>query len=89
MIKLTEKPHLIFLLAIPFIMFFGVLSGDAVLDINLHDTYFVISYLHLAMLISVLFVIIGIGYWVVQKAKRAPSNKLNCVLVRLTIICTL
>jgi len=72
--KLVEKPYLIFLLAIPMIMLVGILSGDAVLDLNVHDTYFVIAYLHLTMLISILFGIIGIGYWIMQKANRKLSK---------------
>ncbi|SHG48530.1 cbb3-type cytochrome c oxidase subunit I [Flagellimonas flava] len=83
--KLIEKPHLIFLLSIPIIMLIGILSGDSVLDINVHDTYFVIAYLHLAILISILFGIIGIGYWIMQKANRKLSKWLNLIHVVLTV----
>ncbi|WP_299365896.1 cbb3-type cytochrome c oxidase subunit I [Winogradskyella sp.] len=82
--KLIEKPHLIFLLAIPIIMLIGILSGDSVLDINVHDTYFVIAYLHLAILISILFGIIGIGYWIMKKADRKLSKWLNWIHIGLT-----
>ncbi len=82
--KLIEKPHLIFLPAIPIIVLIGILSGDTVLDINVHDTYYVIPYLHLAMLISILFGIIGIGYWIMQKADRKLSEWLNWIHIGLT-----
>jgi len=82
--RLIEKPHLIFLLAIPVIMLIGTLSGDAVLDINVHDTYYVIAYLHLAILISILFGIIGIGYWIMLKAGRKLSKLLNWTHIGLT-----
>ncbi|WP_299523685.1 cbb3-type cytochrome c oxidase subunit I [Winogradskyella sp.] len=82
--KLIEKPHLIFLLVIPIIMLIGILSGDSVLDINVHDTYFVIAYLHLAILISILFGIIGIGYWIMKKANRKLSKWLNWTHIGLT-----
>ncbi|MDC8001962.1 cbb3-type cytochrome c oxidase subunit I [Aequorivita todarodis] len=81
---LTNKPHLIFLLAIPIIMLIGILSGDAVLDINVHDTYYVIAYLHLTTLISILFGIIGIGYWIMIKADRKLSKWLNWTHIGLT-----
>ncbi|MBX2829059.1 MAG: cbb3-type cytochrome c oxidase subunit I [Flavobacteriaceae bacterium] len=81
---LIEKPYLIFLLSIPIIMLIGILSGDAVLDINVHDTYFVIAYLHLALMISVLFGIIGIGYWIMQKVDRKLSMWLNWTHIGLT-----
>lgn len=82
--KLIEKPHLIFLLAIPIIMLIGVLSEDAILDINIHDTYYVIAYLYIAILISILFGIIGIGYWIMHKADRKLSKWLNSIHIGLT-----
>ncbi|NQY31447.1 MAG: cbb3-type cytochrome c oxidase subunit I [Flavobacteriaceae bacterium] len=82
--RLIEKPHLIFLLSIPIIMLIGILSGDAMLDINVHDTYYVIAYLHLAILISVLFGIIGIGYWIMRKLGRKLSKWLNRTHIGLT-----
>nr|WP_246073353.1 cbb3-type cytochrome c oxidase subunit I [Formosa sediminum] len=54
-------------------MLIGILSGDAVLDINVHDTYYVISHFHIATLISILFGIIEIGYWIMNKANRKLS----------------
>ena len=82
--QLIKNPHLIFLLAIPIIMLIGLLSGDAELDINVHDTYYVIAYLHLAILISILFGIIGIGYWFMLKANRQLSKWLNLTHIGLT-----
>ena len=82
--KLVEKPHLAFLLAIPVLMLIGILSENAVLDINVHDTYYVIPYLHLAILISILFGIIGMGYWIMQKAERKLSKWLNWTHLGLT-----
>ena len=82
--KLIEKPHLIFLLSIPIIILIGILRGDAVLDINVHDTYYIIAYLHLAILISILFGIIGLGYWIMLKAKRKLSKWLTLLHVTLT-----
>ncbi|WMI68261.1 hypothetical protein [Mangrovimonas sp. YM274] len=83
--KLIEKPHLIFFLAIPIIMLIGMLSGDAVLDINVHDTYYVIAYLYLSILISILFGIIGTGYWIMLKANRKLSKWLNLIHITLSI----
>jgi len=82
--KLIEKPQLIFLFAIPIIMLIGILSGDAVLDINLHDTYYVIAWNQLALISSILFGIIGIGYWMMQKGNRKLSKSLNWIHFGLT-----
>lgn len=65
-------------------MLIGILSGDAVLDINVHDTYYVIAYLHLAILISIFFGIIGIGYWIMLKVDRKLSKWLNWTHIGLT-----
>ncbi len=82
--KLVEKPHLAFLLAIPILMLIGILRGNATLDINVHDTFYVIAYLHLATLISILFGIIGMGYWIMLKSDRKLSKWLNGTHIGLT-----
>jgi heme/copper-type cytochrome/quinol oxidase subunit 1 len=81
---LTDKPHLIFFITIPIIMLIGILSGDSVLDINVHDTYYVITHFHLAILISILFGIIGVGYWIIKKAYGKLSKWLNWIHIGLT-----
>ncbi len=65
-------------------MLIGILSRDAALDINVHDTYYIIAHLHLAILASILFGIIGFGYWIMQKADRKLSKRLNWTHVGLT-----
>lgn len=81
---LTKKPNLIFLLAIPIILMIGILKGDATIDINVHDTYYIIAYLHFTILISIFFGIMGIGYWLMQKANIKLSKWLIWVHVSLT-----
>ncbi len=65
-------------------MIIGFISGEAVLDINVHDTYFEIAYIHLTTLISILFGIIGLGYWIMLKANRKLSKWLNWTHIGLT-----
>lgn len=79
-----DKPHLIFLLAIPIILLIGYLSGDATLDIYIRDTYYVIKYIQLTVLISLLFTLIGIGYWIMEKADKKLSKWLSRTHVGLT-----
>lgn len=65
-------------------MLVGVFSGKARLVINIHDTYYVIAYMHIAILISILFGIIGLGYWAMQKANKRLSKWLNRIHLGLT-----
>ena len=52
---------------------------DSIIDINVHDTYFVISNLHLAILVSMFILLQGILYLIVEKTKL----KLNSLLTKL------
>ena len=52
---------------------------DSIIDINMHDTYFVISNLHLSILVSIFVLLQGILYLIVEKTKL----KLNSLLTKL------
>ncbi|GGW76627.1 hypothetical protein GCM10008085_29740 [Winogradskyella epiphytica] len=82
---LTDKPYRIFWLSIPIIILIGFLSGTEPLDINVHDTYYVIEHGIFSILISIIFGIIGFGYWIMQKANRRLSKWLNLTHIVLTI----
>ena len=80
---LTKRPHIVFLVfaVITFILGFNANGG---IDINIHDTYFVMSNYHFATLISILFGIIGLIYWIVKKVNGNLSKRLNLIHVALT-----
>jgi len=80
--RLIEKPYLLFILSIPIILFSGFLIGDETININIYDTYYVIEYIHLTTLISILFGIIGLGYWIMKNKKL--SKRLNLIHITLT-----
>jgi cytochrome c oxidase subunit 1 len=75
--QVFDKPQLIFFSLIPIIILSGLLSGGSALDLNIHNTYFVISYFHLAVLISILFGLFGLGYWFVDLANFKLNKRLN------------
>ena len=50
----------------------GIFNPDQTLDINIHDTYFVIASLHMAIVLFVFYFINGLAYWSVQKILRKP-----------------
>lgn len=84
MSRITNKPHLIFWLSIPLIMLSGFVSSIENLVINKYDTYYVFSLTDLNILISILFAIIGLGYWIMIKANRKLSKWLNLTHIALT-----
>jgi len=59
-------------------------NANGGIDINIHDTYFVMSNYHFATLISILFGIIGLIYWIVKKVNGNLSKRLNLIHVTLT-----
>ena len=55
-------------------------SSDTSLDLNFHDTYYVITNSDISILLSVCYSLLGIGYWLVQKVlKRKLINYLTLI----------
>ena len=75
--NLIQKPHFIFLIAIPIVLLIGRWTRNDMMDINVHDTYFIISYVDLEILISSIFGIFALGYWILNKTGVRLSKKLN------------
>ena len=84
MSRIINKPHLIFWISIPIIILIGLLNRNEILDVNIHDTYFVFSKTDLTIVISILFTIIGLGYWIMLKANRKLTKWLNLTHIVLT-----
>lgn len=84
MLNPTNKPHYIFFIAIPVIILIGLLKRETAMDINLHNTYYVISHFNIALLGAIVLGFIGFGYWSVQKANRKLSKKMNNIHIVMT-----
>jgi heme/copper-type cytochrome/quinol oxidase subunit 1 len=84
--KITQAPHFMFWILIPIILLIGLLKPDKTLDINIHETYIIIALLHLAVLTSIIFGILGLGYWVVIKLNRRLVNWLTIIHLIITVI---
>ena len=83
--KLIDQPHLIFFLVIPVVLLVGHVNMKSLVDINIHDTYFIVSYFHLVVLLSIFFGIIGILYLMMQKAQRRLFKWLTNLHIIMTI----
>ncbi|TDQ06578.1 cytochrome c oxidase subunit 1 [Pedobacter metabolipauper] len=66
----------------------GLFLGNASLDINLHDTYFVVAHFHLVMGSAAIFgMLAGVYHWYPKMFGRMMSNKLGYLHFWLTFIC--
>ncbi len=65
----------------------GIILADAALDINLHDTYFVVAHFHIVMgLSAVLAMFAGVYHWYPKLFGRMMNKKLGYVHFWLTFI---
>lgn len=84
MSRILNRPYLIFWMSLPILLLFGLSNRNEIITINIHDTYYVFSRIDLTFVISILFVIIGIGYWLMLKTNKKLSKWLNLIHMTLT-----
>jgi cytochrome c oxidase subunit 1 len=66
----------------------GIFLGNASLDINLHDTYFVVAHFHLVMGSAAIFgMLAGVYHWFPKMFGRMMSAKLGYLHFWTTFIC--
>ncbi|GGW29772.1 cytochrome c oxidase subunit I [Arenibacter certesii] len=67
----------------------GIILGDSTLDINVHDTYFVIAHFHLVMGISALYgMFAGIYHWFPKMFGRMMNKNMGYVHFWVTAVCS-
>ncbi len=65
----------------------GIILGDSALDINIHDTYFVVAHFHIVMGSSAIFgMFAGIYHWFPRMFGRMMNRKLGYLHFWLTIL---
>lgn len=72
MILKNIKTYHLFYLAAFLNLLIGIKSfyEDTTLDINVHDTYYVISHLDIAIVLCMMYFLQGFCYWLVQKVMK-------------------
>ncbi|HTM98882.1 MAG TPA: cbb3-type cytochrome c oxidase subunit I, partial [Pedobacter sp.] len=66
----------------------GIWLGNAALDINLHDTYFVVAHFHLVMGSAAIFgMLAGVYHWFPRMFGRLMDKKLGYLHFWVTFIC--
>jgi heme/copper-type cytochrome/quinol oxidase subunit 1 len=80
-IKFLKNPVVYYWFGIPFVGIFGVFKREelknSVDDINIHDTYFVATQDHLTLIYSFFLAILGLIYFLCQRAKLPLHQMLS------------
>src|SRR5689334_15340965 len=89
--NIVMSPAILF--AIGLVSFFisggltGIILGDSALDINLHDTYFIVAHFHIVMGSSAIFgMFAGIYHWFPRMYGRMMDKRLGYLHFWLTIV---
>ena len=65
----------------------GIILADSALDINVHDTYFVVAHFHIVMGLSAIFgMFAGVYHWFPKMFGRMMNTKLGYVHFWITIV---
>ena len=66
----------------------GIILADSALDVNVHDTYFVVAHFHIVMGMSAIFgMFAGIYHWFPKMYGRMMNNKLGYLHFWVTMVC--
>ncbi len=66
----------------------GLILGDSALDINVHDTYFVVGHFHIVMGLSAIYgMFAGVYHWFPKMYGRIMNKKLGYLHFWVTFIC--
>lgn len=60
-------------------------NPEDVLDINIHDTYYVVTYSNILIVLCVFYILIGFFYWLLYKFKVQTSKILTKIHTCVTI----
>jgi hypothetical protein len=86
MIAQKIKIHYLFWLVSLIILLIGLYDMDGTLDINVHDTYFVIPHFDIAIILSIIYFIYGFGYWMVQEKFKKRLVKILTLIHSVILI---
>lgn len=67
--SIVHRPYKIFWYSIPVLIGLSIIGLNKTVDIQLHDTYFVIDLFHIGILFSIFLGIIGFIYWLMNNKR--------------------
>ena len=83
---IQNKPYFVFLGLIVVLLIYGFYKGNEAISINIHATYFVISWKHLMILISFICGILALGYFGMLKLNFVLINWMTVSHVLISLI---
>jgi len=85
--KVAKFFSIAFVLFLIYGLLSGIFLGNSAIDIQMHDTYFVIAHFHIFILFSLIFAFYAIAYFVIPKMiKRKLNETLGLLHFALTTI---
>lgn len=69
--SIIDRPYKAIWYSVLFLIGLSIIGWNNTIDIQLHDTYFVIASIHIGVLFSIYLGVIGIIYWLIRKKKLA------------------
>ncbi len=85
-----KRPYIYLWLTSLMVLIVGYVSyvhlQNSALDINVHDTYFVVAHQHIVYGLSSFFLLIGSMYWIMEKLKIKLLSTLTVIHVMVTLL---
>lgn len=66
---ILNKPYKVIWYSIPFLLLLSAVKLSQALDFQFHDTYVVISLLHIGIFLAIILLILGLIYWLMRRRK--------------------
>ncbi len=84
MASLSYKPYKVLWTFIPVLLALSLLNPSSLMDIQMHDTYFVIATIYIVVLASLFLLVTGFAYWLFRNKTLVTSLTVSHII--LTII---
>ena len=82
---MLPKPYLICWLAIPLLLLIGFVYHATPLNIQLYSTYYVAGVSQFVLIGSIVLLLVGFGYWLLNEQGKTPNTFLTILHLVLTI----
>lgn len=90
--QILNKPYKSIWWSIPIVLGLSIIGFDSAIDIQMHDTYFVIASIYIGIMFSILLGLIGLIYWLIRKKRlvdwMTAIHVISTILIFVLIVLT-